>query len=132
MKARKRAAIGLSATSAVVCAIAALGVYDCYMRRQRYLHTVVTDLPGPAQSMTFCGATITDVLPLAVGGGGNVTVTFAALSYAGTLAITVTADPDAMPDLIDTTAALQAELDRLTGVESFPSASPHLTRRADG
>ena len=132
MKARKRAAIGLSAASAVVCAIAALGVYDWYMRRQRYLHTVVTDLPGPAQSMTFCGATITDVLPLAVGGGGNVTATFAALSYAGTLAITVTADPDAMPDLIDTTAALQAELDRLTGVESFPSTSRHLTRRTDG
>jgi diacylglycerol O-acyltransferase / wax synthase len=129
MKVGKRAAMALSMASAVVRAIAALGVYDWYMRRQRFLHTVVTDLSGPAQSMTFCGATITDVLPLAVGGGGNVTVTFAALSYGGTLAITVTADPDAMPDLVDTTAALQAELDTLTGVESFPSASRHLTRR---
>jgi hypothetical protein len=129
MQARKRAAMRLSAASAVVRAIDALGAYEWYMRRQRFLHTVVTDLPGPAHSMTFCGATITDVLPLAVGGGGNVTVTFAALSYAGTLAITVTADPDAMPDLVDTTAALQAELGALTGVESFPSASRHLTRR---
>lgn len=125
MQARKRAAMGLTAASAVVRAIAPLGVYDWYMRRQRFLHTVVTDLPGPARSMTVCGATITDVLPLAVGGGGNVTVTFAALSYAGTLVITVTADPDAMPDLFDTTAALQAELDMLTGVESSPSASRH-------
>lgn len=126
MQARKRAAIGLSAASAVVRAIDALGAYEWYMRRQRFLHTVVTDLPGPAQSMTFCGAKITDILPLAVGGGGNVTVTFAALSYAGTLAITVIADPDAMPDLIDTTAALQAELDTLTAVESSRLASQHL------
>jgi diacylglycerol O-acyltransferase len=105
--------------------MAALGVYDWYMRRQRFLHTVVTNLPGPARSMTFCGATITDVVPLAVGGGGNVTVTFAALSYAGTLAVTMTADPDAMPDLLDTRAALQAELDALTDAESSPSASRH-------
>ena len=130
MRARKQAAIGLSAASAVVRALAAFGVYDWYMRRQRYLHTVVTNLPGPARSMRFCGARITDVLPLAVGGGGNVTVTFAALSYAGTLAITMTADPDAMPDLLDTTAALQAELDALTGVQSSPSASRPLSGHA--
>ena len=101
------------------------------MRHQRYLHTVVTNVRGPARPLTFCGAPITDVVPLTVA-GGNVTVTFAALSYAGTLAITVTADPDAMPDLIDTTAALQAELDMLTGVVSFPSASRHLSGQADG
>jgi hypothetical protein len=110
--------VRLSPASAVVRTIAPLGVYDWYMRRQRHVHTVVTNLHGPARPMTFCGATITDIVPLAVGGGGNVTVTFAALSYAGTLVINVTADPDAMPDLIDTAGALQAELDTLTAVES--------------
>ena len=130
MRARKQVAIGLSTASAVVRAIAAVGIYDWYMRRQRFLHTVVTNLPGPARALTFCGARITDVVPLAVGGGRNVAVNFAALSYAGTLAITVTADPRAMPDLLDTTAALQAELDALTGVESSPSTSRHLSGQA--
>ena len=69
MRARKRVAIGLSTASAVVRAIAALGIYDWYMRRQRFLHTVVTNVPGPARALTFCGARITDVVPLAVGGG---------------------------------------------------------------
>lgn len=126
MRERKQAAIGLSAVSAVVRAIAPLGVYDRYLRRQRYLRTIVTNLPGPTQSMTFCGTRIADDLPLAAGGGGNLTVTFAALSYAGTLAITVTADPDEMPDLFDTTTALHAELDTLTAVESSRLASQHL------
>jgi hypothetical protein len=57
-------------------------------------------------------------------------VTNRRLSYAGTLAITVTADPDGMPDLIDTTAALQAELDTLTRGGAFPSASRHLLDQA--
>jgi diacylglycerol O-acyltransferase / wax synthase len=131
MRAGKQTAMRLSAVSTVVRAIAALGVYDWYMRRQRFLHTVVTNLPGPARSMTFCGATITDVIPLAVGGGGNVTVTFAALSYAGTLAITVTTDPDAMPDLTETTSALQAELDALTDAGVFPSTSRGLSIQPD-
>ena len=130
MRDRKETAVGLSMASAVVRAIAALGIYDWYMRRQRYLHTVVTNLHGPARRLTFCGATITEVLPLAAGGGGNVSVTFAALSYAGTLVVTVTADPDAMPDLFAMTAALQAELNALVSVDTFPSASRHLADRA--
>jgi diacylglycerol O-acyltransferase len=128
MRSRKKTAFGLNTASQVVRLIAAVGVYDWYMRRQRYLHTVVTDVRGPARPLTFCGAPITEVLPLTAA-GGNVTVSFAALSYAGTLAISVIADPDAMPDLIDTTAALQAELDMLTGAESFPSGSRHLAAR---
>ncbi|MGS0684433.1 WS/DGAT domain-containing protein [Nakamurella sp. GG22] len=47
-------------------------------------------------------------------GSGNVTVTFAALSYAGALAVSVTADPDVMTDLDETTAALQTQLDALS------------------
>jgi hypothetical protein len=83
------------------------------MRRQRYLHTVVTNLHGPERTVTFCGAPVVEMLPLAVGFGGNVVATFAALSYAGTLVVTVTADPDAMPDVARTAADLQHELDVL-------------------
>jgi hypothetical protein len=102
---------GVAAT--MVRALVALRVYDWYMRRQRFLHTVVTDMRGPSMPKAFCGAPITDMVPLAAGGGGNVAVSFAALSYAGTLSITVTADPDAVPDLSLTTALLQSELDAL-------------------
>jgi WS/DGAT/MGAT family acyltransferase len=96
---------------AVVRALFRLGLYHWYLRRQRYLHTVVTDLHGPDEPRSFGGAPVVEVLPLAVGGGGNVTVTFAALSYAGTLAVSVTADPDRMPDLTHTMSVLDAELD---------------------
>ena len=52
--------------------------------------------------------------PLAVGESGNVTVSFLVFSYAGTLSVTVMADPDRVPELRDLTAALQSELDVLT------------------
>ena len=75
---------------------------------------MATNVRGPDSVQTFCGAPVTEILPLAVGGGGNVTVTFAALSYAGMLAVSLTADPDVMIDLDETTAALQGQLDALT------------------
>ena len=103
-----------SVAPAMVRAAVALGVYDWYMRRQRYLHTVVTNVHGPDRPQTLAGAPITGIIPLAIGGGGNVTVTFAALSYADTLTISVTGDPAAMPDLAHTATLLQAELDTLT------------------
>ena len=100
--------------AAVVRAVVRLGLHGWYMRHQHYLHTVVTDVHGPDRRLGFGGAPIIDVLPLAVGGGGNVTVSFAALSYVDSLAVTITADPGAMPDQDSVTAALQAELDALT------------------
>jgi diacylglycerol O-acyltransferase len=119
MRIRKRSATGRSillVASAVVRAATALGIYGWYMRRQRYLHTVVTNLRGPDEPQTFCAAPIVDIVPLAVGGGGDVAVTFAALSYAGTLIVSLTADPDCLPDLPRITAAVQAELGELSHV----------------
>jgi diacylglycerol O-acyltransferase / wax synthase len=118
MRRRKESAMQpatLSVAAVAVRAMVASGAYGWYMRRQRYLHTVMTNLRGPEQSVALNGAPITGMLPLAVGGGGNVTVTFAALSYAGTLAVTVTADPDVTPDLPLLTAELQTQLDLLHG-----------------
>jgi hypothetical protein len=46
---------------------------------------------------------------------GNVTVAFAVLSYAGTLTVTIIADPSHCPDLQLLVAALQRELHRMTG-----------------
>jgi len=118
MRARKRSAMSPSASrvaSILVRMAVACGLYEPYMRRQRYLHTVVTNLAGPRRQRHFCEMPIIEALPLSVGGGGNVTVTFAALSYAGTLAVTVTVDPDTVPDRGRLTRAVQTELDSLTG-----------------
>ena len=112
-KAAPSPVMGSLATS-IARATVAVGFHDWYLRRQRYIHTVVSNVRGPAHRVTLCGAPISEVLPIAVGGGSsNVTVTFAVLSYAGTVGVTVTADPDRMPDLAATTTALQEELDAL-------------------
>jgi len=89
---------------------ARLGLVHRYMCRQRQLHTLVTNLHGPDRPLTFAGAPVDDLIPVALGDAGNATVSFDALSYAGTLSITVVADPDHVPDLPLLAAALQAEL----------------------
>jgi diacylglycerol O-acyltransferase len=92
--------------------LARLGIFRWCTDRQRLVHTFVTNLRGPGARLSFLGAPITDVLAVA-GITGNVTVSFAVLSYAGTLGITVIADPEACPDLDVLSDALQVELDRL-------------------
>jgi len=89
---------------------ARLGLVHRYMCRQRQLHTLVTNLHGPDQPLTFADAPVDGLIPVALGDAGNTTVSFDALSYAGTLSITVVADPDHVPDLPLLAAALQAEL----------------------
>lgn len=81
-----------------------------YTCRQRQLHTLVTNLRGPDRPLTFAGTAVEDVLPVALGDTGNVTVSFDVLSYAGTLSITVVADPDHVPDPPFLVGALDAEL----------------------
>ena len=89
---------------------ARLGLVHWYLCRQRQLHTLVTNLRGPDRPLTFAGTPVEDVIPVALGDTGNVTVSFDVLSYAGTLSITIVADPDHVPDLPFLVAALQAEL----------------------
>lgn len=91
-------------------AAASLGLYHWYMNHQRRMHTLVSNVRGPDRPLTFAGATIDGVIPVAVGEAGNMTVSFIALSYAGTLAITVVADPEHVPDLSTLTTSLQAEI----------------------
>ena len=110
----RKASVRVSPAIAVVAplmrAAAALGVYHWFVNHQRMWHTVVSNVKGPDQRLTFGGATVTTVVPMAVGDAGNVTVSFVALSYAGTLTITVVADPDHVSDLPTLTGSLAAEL----------------------
>jgi len=92
--------------------LARLGAFRWCADRQRLVTTMVTNLRGPAARHTFLGAPITGILPVPPL-TGNVTVGFAALSYAGTLVVTVIADPLRCPDLGLLRARLQRELDDL-------------------
>jgi diacylglycerol O-acyltransferase / wax synthase len=66
--------------------------------------------PSGPQPLTFAGARVAAVIPIP-NTTGNVPVTFGALSYAGTLWLTVLSDPARVPDVRVLTAALRRELD---------------------
>ena len=85
------------------------GLLRWYVNRHRLIHTFATNLRGPAEPLTFAGAPVQAVIPIP-NTTGNVTVTFGALSYAGTLRITVLSDPSRTPDVAVLTAALRREL----------------------
>ena len=113
---RKRAAPGTSAAvlGPLLRLLAFTRLLRPFLRRQRLIHTFATNLRGPAQSLTFAGAPVRAVIPVP-NTTGNVPVTFAAMSYAGTLWLTVLSDPDNLPDVGLLTAALRRELDSTAG-----------------
>ena len=108
---RKRAARGSSAAvlGLPFRLLAPTGLLRWYVNRQRLIHTFATNLRGPAEPLTFAGAPVQAVIPIP-NTTGNVTVTFGALSYAGTLQITVLSDPSRMPDVGLLIIALRQEL----------------------
>ena len=101
--------------------LARLGLYRRFIDGQRLIHTFTSNVRGPAEPLTLIGCPITALLPLSAA-TGNVTVAFAALSYAGTLAITLVADPEACPDLPALREALVAELAALGISAAGPGA----------
>ncbi len=88
--------------------LAPTGLLRWFVNRQQLIHTFATNLRGPAGPLTFAGAPARAVIPIP-NTTGNVTVTFAVLSYAGTLRITVVSDPSRVPDVAVLTAALRQE-----------------------
>ena len=111
---------------AVFRSIGALGLTHRFVYHQRMVSTFITDLRGPARQLTLLGHRVVEILPL-THLTGNVTVTFAALSYDGALAITVTADPDACPDMDDLADLLHAELDGFAAEASHATPDTVLT-----
>ena len=91
--------------------LAALGGFRWYMNHQHRFHTLVSHVRGPAEPVTFGGSRIISAIPAGVGPGGNIPVYVEVLSYAGTLTVTVVADPDHFPELDSLTDDLRAELD---------------------
>lgn len=102
------------ATSAIVAPVfrllGALRLIRPFMDHQRMINTIVTNLRGPDEHLTFAGATVERVVPVSIV-TGNVAVGFAVLSYAGTLTVTINADADLCPDIDDLAHLLATELD---------------------
>ena len=115
-RARKGAARGSSTvlTRPAFRLLAAVGVLRWFIRRQRRVNTFVSNVRGPERQLRLLGAEVTEILPLGIV-SGNVTVAFTVLSYAGTVTVTIAADPVACPDLDELRALLQTELDGLVG-----------------
>jgi len=93
-KARQRAAV----PQAVMVMLAITGLTRFLIRRQRLVNVLVTNLPGPQFPLYAVGARLLDAFaipPIA----GNVTVTFAGLSYDGGFDLSIHADARAWPDI---------------------------------
>jgi WS/DGAT/MGAT family acyltransferase len=96
--------------------LAAAGLYRAYLARQRRIHTLVSNVRGPGRPVALDGHAVTTIIPIAVGEAGNLTVNVLALSYAGTLVITLAVDPDHVPELVALGEVLENELLALTGI----------------
>jgi diacylglycerol O-acyltransferase len=71
------------------------------------INVLTTNLPGPPVPLYFAGAELRDPIalpPIA----GNVSVSFAALSYAGELTLSFVADACSWPDADKLTEALRS------------------------
>ena len=108
---RKSRARGASAALFVPAflLLARTGLLRWFASHQRVVQTFVTNLHGPENPLTFGGAAVRAIIPIP-STTGNVTVTFAAASYAGTLRITILSDPSRTPDAPALAAALRHEL----------------------
>lgn len=69
-----------------------------WFRHQHLVQVFETDVPGPRATIYLLGNRVVDLVPVTAL-AGNITTTFAALSYAGRLAITVCVDAARGPDL---------------------------------
>ena len=82
----------------VMVLLASTGLTRRYLRHQHMVNVVATNVPGPTVPLYFAGARLHDVVALAPL-AGNVTASFAALSYHGDINLSVQVDEQAWPDL---------------------------------
>jgi hypothetical protein len=124
VRARKVAATGpppIALLGGLFRLLARSGGYRWYMDHQHRMHTLVSHVRGPDEPLTFGGRRIVSAVPMGVAEGGNLTVYFEALSYAGTLTIAAVVDPEHFPELDLLTAALGNGLEQILGLPADPS-----------
>jgi diacylglycerol O-acyltransferase len=82
------------------------GLFRLFIEHQRLVHTFETNVRGPSEALHLAGRRIGELVPM-VATPGNTGVTFAALSYAGNLTVSVIADPGIVPEYHDLAAAVR-------------------------
>ena len=97
--------------------------------RQRWAAAYVADVPGPRTRLYLEGAELQELLPV-VPIAGRTPIGVGALSYAGSLGITVVADRDACPDIEIFTDGLRATLTGLAPAASITVGVPTDRARA--
>ena len=90
-----------------------LGVFQVFIDHQRLVHTFVTNVRGPSAHLSLAGHRIREIVPVATT-PGNVGVCFDVLSYAGTLGVTIVADPELVPEQEALTKLVADEIAALT------------------
>lgn len=99
-------ALGLAPNILAMTAHAALRL------RQPYVHTIITNIPGPVVPLYAMGKRLVAIypyVPLAAG----IRVSVGVVSYLGTLYLGISADFDAIPDLETLTTGIQRGFDEL-------------------
>ncbi|WP_167045756.1 wax ester/triacylglycerol synthase domain-containing protein [Salinibacterium sp. ZJ454] len=84
-------------------------LYRRFIDHQRLINTFVSNVHGPDRAVALLGWPVRAIIPLSAA-TGNVTVSFAVLSYADELTIALIADPDAVPDLAQLRGLLEQEI----------------------
>jgi diacylglycerol O-acyltransferase len=107
--------------------LARLGLLRWASRHQHITNVVESDLIGPREPLHFLGATATDII--AVGNlAGNIGISFVALSYRDTLAITVHVDAVRFPDLPVVIAAMRDDWGELASWDGPKVPAPESGR----
>ena len=91
-------------------ALGTLHVLRWGVNHQHLVHSFATNLRGPDSPVSFLGATVNTIVPLNLL-AGNVAVAFAVMSYSGSVTLTLTVDPDVIPDIDVLVNGLRQELD---------------------
>ncbi len=112
-KEQARSAPG-SAPVLVFRSMGAVGLLRPFIEHQRMVQVFVSNVPGPPEPVSIAGARIVGITPMTTL-AGNVTLSFLALSYAGELTVSISADPAAVPDPDRAAHHLEAELARMAG-----------------
>lgn len=112
----KRSQVGVVSQGLMVL-LAVSGLTRFFIRRQRIVNILATNLAGPPFPLYVAGARLLDAFPITPI-AGNVTASFAALSYDGMLDLSVHADGDAWPDFDLLMAAMGRSWSELTLAEA--------------
>lgn len=113
---RERKAAARTASGPLVVmafrAMGAVGLLRPFIERQRLVQAFVSNVPGPRERVGVAGAPVAGITPMTTL-AGNVALSFLALSYAGELVVSISADPAVLPDVDRAAQVLAEELQRL-------------------